>query len=545
MRHRSPLRASVVALLLAITAPTARPPVLAAPAQADTRVGRFGVFEASFKSSGKYANAYAEVTATATVSRPGDGGAKPWTAALFWDGGDDWKLRLSPDAVGEWSYRVTSDDPGLNGAEGRFTCEPSDRPGGIRPMADHPYHFQRQDGSPVWLCGDTAWAAFAALPKEKLDRAAVFKYIDRRAAQGFNYVHTMLVSSAGDGHEVPNAGRNEGGPIFESFEAETLNPAYFREVDARVRYMNDKGITSGVVLNWGYGEPSWHSFKTDEARLRFARYAAARYGAFDVTFIVSGEWDDFARDAGRELFSRIGRAVMGADPHGRPRGIHPAVTPGQSEMYAGEDWCHFGDYQQTYDDLHARALAARDHDKPVVNAEYAYYLRDADGDGRVDKENSETLDRIRHCTWDVVMAGAYVVTGFGTTYYGGWREPGPFDPAAAKNVDWEDDAAHVRTLFTSLEWWKLQPRDDLLTGPGVRYCLADPGRTYVAYGRDVAGEMSLALGDGGAAPAEYAVRRYDPREGTFANLPAHRASGPVTLQAPDARDWVFVLRRTE
>ncbi len=28
----------------------------------------------------------------------------------------------------------------------------------------------------------------------------------------------------------------------------------------------------------------------DEARLRFARYVVARYAAFDVLFLVTGEW---------------------------------------------------------------------------------------------------------------------------------------------------------------------------------------------------------------------------------------------------------------
>jgi hypothetical protein len=33
-----------------------------------------------------------------------------------------------------------------------------------------------------------------------------------------------------------------------------------------------------------------------------------------------------------------------------------------------------------------------------------------DGGGVPDKDNSTSLDAIRHATWDLVMAGGYVVT---------------------------------------------------------------------------------------------------------------------------------------
>lgn len=527
-------------VIWAVACLVARPAAATAAASGADPVPKFGIFEATFEAAGRVENPYAAVAATATFTRP-DG--KTWTIPAFWDGGQTWRVRISPDDVGEWSYRLESPEKGLNGQTGRFRCVESKHRGGVMPMKGRPYHFQYQDGSPCWLMGDTAWAAFAALPKEKLDRAAVFRYVDARAAQGFNYVHAMLVSSAGDEHEYENAGRNGGGRIFDSFEHETLNPGYFREVDARLRYMNDKGITCGVVLNWGYGRPGWRDFQTEEARLRYARYVAARYSAFDVVFILSGEWEDYGVDEAKEIFPRIGRAIMAADPHGRMRGIHPAVTPGQAEVFADEDWCDFGDYQQNYNEIHRRLLASRDHGKPVVNAEYAYFLRDADGNGEVDKENSETLDRIRHCAWDIAMAGGYFVTGFGTTYYGGWREPGPFDPAAAKNAPWEQDVQHVRTLFTGLPWWTLEPRDDLLAGPGTRYCLADAERLYVAYVRDADGPVRLSPGEG--AGRAYTVRRYDPREGTFTEPESVRDDQPVELTPPDERDWLFVVARAD
>ena len=63
---------------------------------------------------------------------------------------------------------------------------------------------------------------------------------------------------------------------------------------------NAKGAKVGLVLAWadkGRNPNSWRAFPSQEARLRYARYIAARYGAYDVYFIVVGEWNaDTRRD---------------------------------------------------------------------------------------------------------------------------------------------------------------------------------------------------------------------------------------------------------
>lgn len=86
-----------------------------------------------------------EVTATASFVQPG---GRECSIPLFWDGGAQWKVRFSPDAVGAWHWSIRSNDPGLDGAEGSFNCVSSTNHGGITAMAGYPYHFQYQDGTP-------------------------------------------------------------------------------------------------------------------------------------------------------------------------------------------------------------------------------------------------------------------------------------------------------------------------------------------------------------------------------------------------------------
>jgi hypothetical protein len=521
---------------------------------------RFGVLERALQHAGRYANPYREVSAIAQLTAPG--GDSRRSIPLFWDGGTTWRLRFSPQFVGTWQWQVDSDDAGLDGTSGTFEVAPSGCPGNIRPMHGYPHHLERQDGSRFWFLGETAWSLYVDDAAQEHDRAAAEHHLDVRAAQGFNAVHSMLMSELGWG--------NAGGMPFEDMASERINPAYWQEVDRRLAYLNGKGMVAGLVLAWGRkrsddSEPfAWDCFPDLEAKTRYAHYIAARYGAYDVYWIVAGEWNASTRwraDAAaveREYIA-IGDALRAADPHERMIGIHPG-TGGVHFVRAFNDvagWMSFGDYQQNYTQLHAGVLASRSTGKPVINGEYAYYLRDARHDGIVDKPNSQSLDVIRHATWDIVMAGGYVVSGFGSTYLGGARNSSPFAVDAPQNDDWEAQVQHVPALFQEVAWWRLEPGDDLLrcavprgtdreiaglpAPPTTTYwCLAERGQQYVLYVRGLAAPVQLSLD---VAPATYAVRQFDPRSGTYVHLGTARGISAYTYQPPDASDWVVVLQR--
>jgi len=61
------------------------------------------------------------------------------------------------------------------------------------------------------------------------------------------------------------------------------------------------------------------------------------------------------------------------------------------------------------------------------------------------------------------MAGGYFVTGFGLTYFGGWRDTGIFDVDDPKYDEAEEDLTSIKDFFTNLEWWKLNPADCLVS----------------------------------------------------------------------------------
>jgi hypothetical protein len=422
-------------------------------------------------------------------------------------------------------------------------------------MPGHPFHFAYQNGAPCWLMGDTGWRAFATDAASDLDRESVLHYFDVRASQGFNYVHVDLMGGAGiDGQQQ----------VLFDFEQERLNPGFFHEVDARLDYMNTRGITCGLLPAWSRGAESWESLISDEARLRFARYLVARYSAMDVVFIVAGEWDLLGREH-KDTYLAIGQEIMRTDPHQRLRGIHACRSRSVQE-FATEPWISFGDYQQLYcaphdrestaperAGLHHHLLGPRVHGKPVINAEYAYYLRQMGTDHSyhrsvihgVDKPHSHSRASFRRASWALAMAGGYFVSGFGTTYFGGWRELGNFDVDTPKNDVAESDLANLKRFFTDLEWWRLQPMDHLVRpNAGKAYCLAELERTFVVYcegSRRVA--LNLPTDTERPGGRRWRLRRYDPRQGSHHDLERVVEDEQIVLWPPDDQDWAFVVTR--
>lgn len=528
----------------------------------NAKVGRFSLHEVSLSATGRYDNPYTQLSADALLVEPD--GHTVRRVPLFWDGGEVWRFRFAPDRIGAWTWSVESDDPGLNGRKGSFDCVASDRRGSFQPLTRSPYHFQYQSGEKVWFLGDTAWAYLTDSEEERHDRAAAERYVSNRARQGFNAIHVMLLSEAGWG--------NRNGPPWTDIAAERINPAYFQEADERIAFANSRNVVVGIALAWalkGRRESyAWGRIPSPAARERYARYAAARYAAYDVYFLVSGEWQGEIRnrqsteEAIRAEFVRLGDVVRASDAHGRMIGIHPLGRyRGTHEFTTASTWMSFGDYQQNYQDLHGYILKARTASKPVVNGEYAYWLRANNRAGEVDKPHSYTLEDIRAATWDIVMAGGYLVAGFGSTYMGGYRHPTPFLPDDPRNVPWEQQIGWVKSFFASLPFETLEPHDEWVTSDVARtadragrigvdrdidktqapitayWCLADPGKCYVAYVRGVKGSLTLSLGKSGGASAE----QFNPRTGERTPLPAPQG-GSYVYRPPDAQDWVVVVR---
>jgi len=84
-------------------------------------VALWGMFETEFTAEREVPNPFHAVTMQVVFTAP-SGRSLPVDA--FWDGGRTWRVRFSPDEIGEWQWRTSAQpaDAGLDGREGRFAC---------------------------------------------------------------------------------------------------------------------------------------------------------------------------------------------------------------------------------------------------------------------------------------------------------------------------------------------------------------------------------------------------------------------------------------
>ncbi|HWR54234.1 MAG TPA: DUF5060 domain-containing protein, partial [Bryobacteraceae bacterium] len=206
----------------------------------------------------------------------------------FWDGGRRMTVRFTPTDDGEWVFRATSNVPRLEGLEGKVTATESGSPGFVRPANTHHWAYvddsKNQRKTPHLWMGDTLYTF------PLIERAVFDKVIDARAAQKFNHVRGVILSRD---HKMFSA-------------PDRPDPTAFRELDARILYMNGKGIVADLVLAWDRNHLA-EAFPSRELRDRYIRYVVARYAGMHITWQGVQEFEEY--ENGRTLLKEIGELL--------------------------------------------------------------------------------------------------------------------------------------------------------------------------------------------------------------------------------------------
>ncbi|MBV9508173.1 MAG: DUF5060 domain-containing protein, partial [Acidobacteriia bacterium] len=225
------------------------------------------VFELSSTDGRTHANPYADVNLQIefrsprhrTISIPG-----------FWDGGQKMVVRFAPTEPGEWAYLVTSNVAAWEGKTGTFTAAASEAPGFVRLANVHHWAYTERNLPHLWM-GATE------LDFASLEESAFRALTDARAAQKFNHLRGLIL----------------GGGSGTGFTAQGLpDPAYFRRLEERIRYLNQKGIVADLIFAAGPGALV-KLFPNREQRRLFVRYVAGRYDAFNVTWEPVAQFEDY------------------------------------------------------------------------------------------------------------------------------------------------------------------------------------------------------------------------------------------------------------
>lgn len=427
----------------------------------------------------------------------------------FWDGDGRMVIRFAPIDPGDWEYRITSNITRWNNQLGKVTATASDQPGFIAPANGHHWRYTENLQPHLWM-GDTSYG-LGWLPNEFFRLMVV-----KRAEQKFNHIRGLVL------------GGSLGRP--ETFVTpDQPDPAFYRSLDERVACMNSKGIVFDMILG-GDENHLARKFPAREQRERYIRYMVARYSAFNVTWQITQEFEEY--DNGRELVRELGLLLKKIDPYNHPRTTHAVTT---SAPLAGDGWMDYITYQSS--DNHLGTIEHLLHAMPAVNAEFGY---ENSGAGATHAHHVDS-DEFRRRLWNSFMNGQYPTFG-NTGTYGSTRlpqDPKYLDSPGAKamTVWWN--------LVSKTRYWELEPYFDLDGGRAIavgQLILSEDRKfdavEYIVYIEKPSGPIEIRV-----EKHTYDVKWVNPITGEVIPQKEFKSDKYIAQPPDSAHDWVLHISR--
>jgi hypothetical protein len=488
----------------------------------------------------------------------GEANLKSFLISGFWDGANVWKIRFAPPCSGTWVYETLSKDKGLGKRKGKIEVTDWTADEKNRVSTRHGFlcvnktgprqgrYFTYTDGTPCLWIADTWW--------DWTNRIIQFesfkKLADTRAEQGYN-IGQLFFAGNGWGQESSLLD-----PTYQHPDIEQI-----RKVEKMISYANSKGITLWIHAWWS--RENIDTSIGDEALRRWWRYTIHRLQAYNVIWVLAGEYN--MNNYGGfppGFWNNLGNLVKSEDPYDRITGVHPtppmweggAEAPQWStaEAIHTQPWL---DYNQSQCG-HAKwcnelipEIIKKAYDmepaKPVVVTEPWYEFIEG---------NPEAMD-IRFAAWTAILSGAA-----GHSYGGGhvWCAHLPERPV--KMADWPMDTSFTTNTLLypgavsvsfmakylrSIDWWKLSPYPEMVIDNPSHYCAAIPGQEYLMYLR-YGGSVKIDLT---GFPATFGYRWIDLANNKVSEDKEFQGGKAIELKCPqdfpavvNYKDWVLHIK---
>jgi Domain of unknown function (DUF5060) len=491
------------------------------------------------------ANPFTDVTVHGSFGRAGAGA--PIEVDGFCDSADGsvFRIRFMPASPGDYTYTVTYRQGAVERTgHGTFRAVDGHRRGPIRVDPRHPWHFVWEGtGEHYFFNGTTAFWL-----EGWRDERTIEYSIERLVRLKVNRIRVLLAGAAnmfwgepvmtGDNFTMmlrPWVAADPGSFDRPGIDYTRFDVVYWQKWERMLRFARDRDVIVSAIL-----DISTHSAQAaagSEDERRYVHYAAARLGAFsNVTWDLGDDLDSFRDEAWAH---ETGTLLVGWDPVHHLATSHPVHREHQDRASA---WFGFTSIQEWSRRQHALMLEEREIQKktgriiPQANEEYGYEDHYPRWAPPPPGDSAETLRRV---AWDIAMAGAYGTAGEtarrGTNIWpdtgGGWINGRSDDTTTMLAL-----YAHIVEFFTSFDWWKADPHDELV-GSGA-YCLAQPGEIYAIY-VDHPRQVPVTL-----EPGTYEGRWFSAMTGQVVPLPA-LVQGPAWTapEPPGAQDWALLLTR--
>jgi hypothetical protein len=489
-------------------------------------------------------NPFTDATLTGTFGRAGGTGRQEVEGFCDSADGSVFRIRFMPSSPGDYAYSLTYRQGGFEATQsGSFRASNGHRRGPIRVDPKYPWHFIWEGtGEHYFFNGTTAYFLMGWKDERIIDYS-----IDRLHRLKVNRLRVTIAGREnlffgepvmnGDNfttYPTPWPAQQADDMYHPGFDYTRFNLDYWRKFERGIRFARDRDVVMSLVLDMNDNKVHPKAGSNDE--YRFIRYAIDRFGAFsNITWDLG---DDLERYRSDEWTHQTGTLIKTWDPYRHLATSHPVEDVHQDRT---ADWFDFTSFQEWSRSQHAYILRQRATQEktgriiPQTNEEYGYedhYPLWAPGPG------SDSADVLRRTAWDIYMAGGYQLVGEsakrGTNIWpdtgGGWLN-GRGDDTMTMFVGF----GHIVDFFTSFEWWKTNPHDELVNKGA--YCLAKPGEIYAVY-LPKEGDVTIQL-----EPGTYAAHWFGASTGEMIPLPP--ANGPVwtSPHTPDRQDWALLLLR--
>jgi hypothetical protein len=426
----------------------------------------------------------------------------------------------------------------------------------------------KQDGSPFFWLGDTAWELF-----HRLDREEALLYLKNRAERGYTVIQAVALAEL-EGHTDPNP--------YGHLPLVDLDPArpalqdgpendYWDHVEFIVQNANAMGIYIAFLPTWGR---YWHDairenqnkpLFTESNALAYGEFLGKRFGKYGIIWVVGG--DRFVDNATQADINRaLAKGLKNGDGGRNLITFHPRGGAGSAEIFHAEPWLDFNmrqnGHEVEYTGRYDKTLLdyGRVPVKPVLDAEPVY--EDHPVAFNAGKSGHTIAYDVRAALYWDLFDGA-----FGHTYghHSVWQM---YDPAKQRKpinnplIPWQEailqpGAAHMqfaRWLLESRPFLTRIPDPSLIVASKVPTAMPGTGRYRFAATRDLAGTYAMVYAPVGRSfqvdmaalkASQVTAWWFNPRNGQATKIGEFKNEGkPRQFDPPNPgefQDWVLVL----
>lgn len=421
--------------------------------------------------------------------------------------------------------------------------------------------LKKEDGTPFFWLGDTAWNYFA-----RLNQSEAKRYLDDRVAKRFTVIQAHVLPWTLQTRNV------HGQTAFLNGDFDQPNEAYWQHVDTLMRMTTDRGLYIALLPVWcrTYIEPAPNGTDgpnvvlTDSAKAyRYARFLGNRYRTYpNLIWVLGGDRRPTRHGVYRQLARGLTETYANGDPdkilltYHPPGGTNRPPATSTGEFYHHEPWMDLNMIQSG----HALANASyqrisedyvRQPTKPTFDAEPCYEQHAVKHDFKNGHFNAR---HVRRRAWWSVLAGACGFTYGGNGIYGMDKpndlvEPDHFSHFwyDALNHEGAGQMQHVRSLIETLGVGRLVPDSTRLKSASGTV----DDRVQVARGKDnsyvvayITDGHSITLDLSRMNSRRLSGYYFDPRTGRRQLIARVARQSAATFTPPTSgseQDWVLVV----